>query len=244
MRVGSTRFTEEELLPLSALQHLAFCPRQCALIHIEQIWEDNPRTLEGQHLHFQVHEEAPRRERRGDLLIVRGLPLRSFQLGVSGIADVVEFHKVAAGSRKETSTAPGISLKGLPGLWRPFPVEYKRGKPKPDSCDEVQLCAQAICLEEMLGVAVPEGALFYGAQQRRHSVVFHKGLREKAEQVAQALHELMAQRETPRAVWEPKCRNCSLIRFCLPETVGSGRSAEKYLLKALTQIEERAGEDR
>jgi CRISPR-associated exonuclease Cas4 len=107
----------------------------------------------------------------------------------------------------------------------------------------VQLCAQAICLEEMLGVTIPEGAIFYGAQQRRHRVVFDKGLREKTEHVAQALHELMARRDTPRAVWEPKCKNCSLVNLCLPEALASSRSAEKYLLKALTQTEEKAGKD-
>lgn len=135
-------FSEDDLLMLSALQHLSFCPRQCALIHIEQIWAENVFTAEGRVMHERAHDED-RRETRAGVRVERGMPLRSLKLGLIGKADVVEFHS-------------GLGGKG----WTPFPVEYKRGKPKVDDCDKVQLCAQALCLEEMLGVAVPAGALF------------------------------------------------------------------------------------
>src|SRR6266567_7026185 len=143
-------YDEEDLLPLSALQHLVFCERQCALIHIEGVWADNALTVEGSHLHDRVDEMGPRIESRGDLRIARGVALRSLRLGLSGRADVIEFHRVTEG---------GVELAGVSGLWRPFPVEYKRGRPKRDRCDEVQVCAQARCLEEMLETAVPAGAL-------------------------------------------------------------------------------------
>jgi CRISPR-associated exonuclease Cas4 len=224
---------EDDLLPLSALQHLVFCERQCALIHIEQVWRDDPRTLEGSHLHDRTHEIGPRREVRGDLVICRGLPLRSLRLGVSGIADVVEFHRCCAGREDGGSVVTAVALPGLPGLWSPFPVEYKRGKPKPDRCDEVQVCAQANCLEEMLGVSVAEGALFYGATQHRHDVRFDAELRSATEQAAQRLHELIRDRVTPSVRREPKCRRCSLLDVCRPDATGPRRSARRYLADAL-----------
>jgi CRISPR-associated exonuclease Cas4 len=163
-------FEEDELLPISALQHLVFCERQCALIHIEQVWRDNPLTLEGAHLHARVDERGPWRETRGDVIIVRGLALRSLRLGVAGRADVVEFHRYAGSFSLPfggEGLAAGVTLVGASGLWVPFPIDYKRGKPKPDLSDEIQICAQALCLEEMLGVSVPRAALFYGRLQHR-----------------------------------------------------------------------------
>ncbi len=226
-------YTEDQLLMLSALQHLMVCERQCALIHIEQLWKDNVLTLEGSHMHRKVDETGPRREKRGDLVISRGLPLRSLELGLSGRADVVEFHGVVDPVLEERATstgkAGGVRLQGLKGMWRPYPVDYKRGKPKSDCCDEVQLCAQALCLEEMLGGAVPEGALFYGKNQRRQDIVFDDGLRELTVDAARRLHELIDSGRTPRAVKEPKCKNCSLVELCLPETMKQGRSAKAYL---------------
>ena len=144
-------FSSEDLLPLSGLQHFAFCRRQWALIHLEQQWQENLRTVEGGLLHRRAHDEAAR-ERRSDTLILRGLQVVSHQLGLSGQCDVVEFH----------ATPKGVPLQGEEGLWQPYPVEYKRGKPKSHQADELQLCAQAMCLEEMLCCSIPEGALFYG----------------------------------------------------------------------------------
>ncbi len=232
----SGRFSETDLVPLSALQHLMFCERQCALIHIEQLWKDNVLTLEGSHMHRKVDETGPRRERRGDLVISRGLPLRSLELGLSGRADVVEFHRVldpAVGAPTDGGMRPAVRLKGITGWWRPSPVDYKRGKPKADRCDEVQLCAQALCLEEMLGGAVPEGALFYGKNQRRKEIVFDDGLRELTIDASRRLHELIESGRTPKAVKEPKCKNCSLVELCLPETMKQGRSAKAYLRRMI-----------
>ncbi|MDD5673731.1 MAG: CRISPR-associated protein Cas4 [Chitinivibrionales bacterium] len=213
--------TESDLLMLSALQHLAFCERQCCLIHIEQAWAENRLTAEGRILHERVHGQES--ESRGDVYIVRGLKLRSLALGLSGVADVVEFHRVEAG---------GVTLEGKKGLWRVFPVEYKRGKPKSDRCDEVQLCGQAMCLEEMLNTKIENGALYYGAQHKRHEVVFDQTLRNETERVAQKLHELIASGKTPPAIYEKKCDNCSLSDVCMPEA-GHRKSVEKYLEEVL-----------
>ncbi|MFH0851511.1 MAG: CRISPR-associated protein Cas4 [Candidatus Peregrinibacteria bacterium] len=227
-------YDEDELLQLSALQHLVFCERQCALIHIEGIWADNRFTVEGEHLHDRVHEAGA--ESRGDVRIARGLALRSLRLGLSGIADVVEFHRVAEG---------GARLPGVQGLWKPFPVEYKRGRPKREHCDEVQLCAQAICLEEMLQAQVPEGELFYGATRHRFDVVFDEGLRRTTEIFAARLRKLIDGQVTPVALREPKCERCSLVELCMPEVMSKGRSAQRYLKSAIHDDEEdRAGDTR
>ena len=227
-------FAEDDLLPLSALQHLVFCERQCALIHVEQLWKDNPLTLEGAARHHRVHEGAPRREVRGDLVVARGVAVRSLLLGVSGIVDVIEFHRGAASTSAVGATlAAAVPLPGLGGLWTPFPVEYKKGKPKLDHCDEVQVCAQALCLEEMLGVAVPEGALFYGATQHRDPVEFSEGLRSETRRAAVKLHKLCSTGRTPRAQREPKCQGCSLVEVCRPDAMAPRRSARRYLADAL-----------
>ena len=230
-------FTEDELLPLSALQHLVFCERQCALIHIEQVWTDNALTLEGSSLHHRTDERGPRREVRGDTVILRGLPLRSFRLGVSGRADVVEFHRVLPKHDPQAlgrDAAEGVPLPGLGGAWRPFPVEYKRGKPKKDLSDRIQVCAQAICLEEMLSGEIPEGALFYGKVQRRSEVIFDSQLRTETENAARRLHELISAGKTPTARKERKCDRCSLLDLCLPRTTGEGRSARAFLSEAIS----------
>lgn len=201
-------YSEDDLLPLSALQHLLFCERQCALIHVEQLWADNRLTVEGTHLHRRV-DGAPG-ETRGDVRTTRSLALRSLRLGLTGKADVVELHRTAGGER-------------------PFPVEYKRGRPKRDRSDEVQLCAQALCLEEMLGVAVPAGALFYGETRRRTDVPFDAGLRARTEEAARRLHELVRTGITPRARREAKCDACSMLELCIPDPPLGPRSAARYL---------------
>jgi CRISPR-associated exonuclease Cas4 len=206
-------YPEDDLILLSALQHYIFCPRQCALIHIEQIWDENRLTAEGRIMHERVHEAD--RESRGKVRIEYGVPLRSLRLGLIGKADVVEFHQLSADK------------------WQPFPVEYKRGKPKPDDCDRVQLCAQAMCLEEMLGVEVPGGALFYGKIRRRQDVIFDEALRHKAEDTAQRARVLIESGKTPPPVYAKKCKSCSLAEACLPKTIEKKASVGRYLAKAI-----------
>lgn len=218
-------FQEDDLLPISALQHLIFCERQCALIHIEGVWAENELTVRGSLLHEKVDSGEPPESRR-DLRIVRGLPLRSFRLGLTGKADVVEFHRV---SPDGDLSGASVELEGLKDRWRPFPVEYKRGKPKRNACDEVQLCAQALSIEEMLSVRIPGGALFYGKTRRRLDVSFDTSLRSLTERAARRLHELFDSGTTPPAILEPKCENCSLKNHCLPAASNTVRSASKYL---------------
>ncbi|MGH7710373.1 MAG: CRISPR-associated protein Cas4 [Gemmatimonadaceae bacterium] len=207
-------FSENQLLPISALQHLLFCERQCALIHIEGLWAENRFTVEGQHAHRKAHDGP--NETRDGVTTARGLPLRSFRLGLVGVADVVEFRQ---------SPRPGD-----PAI--PFPVEYKRGRPKSHDADRVQLCAQALCLEEMLGVPVPEGALYYGKTRRRKRVTIDRSLRALTEQACERLHALIAGGKTPSAVREPKCARCSLYDLCLPQSMGVRRSVNAYLARA------------
>lgn len=236
-------YDEDAFIPLSALQHLIFCERQCALIHIERAWKDNALTLLGSRLHKRVDESGPRRERRGDVLIARGVPLRSFRLGLSGLADLVEFHcSMFCGDSfdHERGLPNAVVLTKGAEKWTPFPVEYKRGKPKPDRCDEVQLCAQAFCLEEMLQVAVPEGALFYGRIQRRQTVSLDHELRRMTEHAAARLHALIDSGVTPKADRTAKCKQCSMIELCLPHAMRAGRSAKAYLRLAIDQLTEQA----
>ncbi len=203
--------TEEDLIMLSALQHYVFCPRQCALIHIEQIWSESGLTAEGRIMHEKVHEQD--RESRGNIRIEYGLPLRSLKLGLIGKADVVEFHRLD----KNT--------------WQPFPVEYKRGKPKPDHCDLIQICAQAMCLEEMLSVPVPKGAIFYGRTRHRLDVSFDVAVRNETEEVAKQARQLISSAVTPPPVFEKRCKSCSLVEECLPKTIGKKTSVKRYLTR-------------
>lgn len=202
-------FTESQLLPLSALQHLIFCERQCALIHNEQQWAENRLTSEGNVMHAKAHSGQD--ESRPGVRITRGMPLRSLALGLSGMADVVEFH------------AGGAVM----------PVEYKRGRPKRDACDEVQLCAQALCLEEMLAVTIPRGHLFYGEKRRRHEVEFDATLRALTAETAGRLHALIASGMTPPARREPKCDACSLLEICLPDAMRLHSSVATWFARQL-----------
>lgn len=211
-------YDSDDLIPLSALQHLIYCERQAALIHLERVWVDNVYTVEGKQFHDVV--DAGQFETRKDVRIVRRLAVRSLRLGLSGVADVVEFHKVVE------ADGEGIAIPRASGRWRPFPVEYKRGKPKSHFADEVQLCAQAICLEEMLVMAVPEGALFYGKTRRRKAVVFDRELRELTERSARRMHEILASSRTPPAIWGEKCNACSLVEVCQPKL--GDKSATAY----------------
>ncbi|EKM99105.1 CRISPR-associated protein Cas4 [Acidocella sp. MX-AZ02] len=194
--VPGTDAQEEALIPLSALQHFLFCPRQCALIHVEQLWAEDRATAEGRAMH-QRADTAPS-ERRQNVKILRALTLRSFGLGVTGKADIVELRD-----------------------GQPYPVEYKRGKPKAHRADEVQLCAQAICLEEMFSTAVPRGALFYGVTRRRVEVAFDDTLRTLTQDIARQTRSLMTSGQTPAPVFRPSCANCSLHDLCTPESLQS-----------------------
>jgi len=234
---------EVAALPISALQHLLFCPRQCALIHLERAWAENRLTVEGQQLHRRAHEAGD--ERRGRVRIVRGLMLESERLGLVGKADVVEFEPLAA----DDPDVPVGRLfdcvrRSAAGAWRVTPVEYKRGKPKGEDCDRVQLCAQAICLEEMLGVEIASGELFYGRPRRRTEVVFDEALRGATAAAAERLHALIASGATPPARREAKCRSCSLVELCMPG-LSSKRSAAKFVATQLEQAltSEMVGQD-
>ena len=189
-------------LALSGLQHLAFCPRQWALIHLEQAWTENRLTAEGRLLHERA--DRPGQVRRHDLRTVRGLTLLSRRLRLTGRADVVEFRP------------------------EPFPVEYKRGKRKPTDCDLVQICAQALCLEEMMEIPVPRGAIFYGEPRRRIDVDFSPALRARTEELAATMHRLYAAHETPPAQPGKHCANCSLVNQCLPSATAAYNIAEGW----------------
>ena len=223
-------YTEDQLLPVSGLQHLLFCERQCALIHVEGLWAENALTVEGRILHERTHDAGA--ATRGDLRVARGLPLRSLELGLAGVADVVEFQKV---DRAHASSPECCALPGARGWWKPFPVEYKRGKPKRNNCDAVQLCAQALCLEEMLGVEITAGALFYGATRRRVDVQLDAALRAETADAARRLHELIDTGVTPKADVGRWCRKCSLAAECMPGSAGSAKSARRYLKAALNK---------
>lgn len=191
---------------LSGLQHFVFCRRQWAIIHIEQEWEENILTIEGHDLHERV--DTPNiREKRGDTLYVRAMPIHSPTLGISGICDMVEFEK----------DANGVSLHGEKGLYRPKPIEYKRGKPKTHEADILQLTAQVMCLEEMLATEIEEAALFYNEVKRRQSVSVTEELRDKVRKLTKEMHHYYERRYTPRVKTGKHCKSCSLRHMCLPE---------------------------
>lgn len=227
-------FQEDDLLPISALQHLLFCERQCALIHVERLWEENRLTAEGRHLHDRAHEGPS--ETRGRSRIVRGLWLRSLQWGLVGQSDVVEFEAPPG-----LSAADSLPIRLAAGKdadwsgWMVRPVEYKRGKPKKDNSDRVQVCAQALCLEEMLRIEILEGSLFYGQRKRRTAVVLDESLREITSRAIQRLRQMIQENETPPAVREPKCDSCSLIHVCLPDAASGTRSASRFVEDSFTE---------
>ena len=210
-------------MQLSGLQHFLFCRRQWALIHVEGQWRENLRTAEGTLFHQRAHD-AHIRERRGNTLILRGLPVASRKLGVSGACDVVEFH-----------AAPnGIELHGEMGRWLPYPVEYKRGAPKQHDADAIQLCAQAMCLEEMLCCSIPEGALFYGETRRRTLIAVTEELRQRVCTMLEEMHMLYAKGHTPRVKPTKACNACSLKEACLPALM-RGKNVQAYLRQALEE---------
>lgn len=191
-------FAEDDLKPVSALQHLVFCERRCALIHIESVWAENEFTAEGEGLHERVHDLGE--SEAGGIRRVTAMPVRSLRLGLVGQCDLVEFRTAEDGGREA-----------------PYPVEYKRGSPKRGLCDEVQLCAQAMCLEEMMGCEVPRGAVFYAAVRRRREIEFTAALRRTTEDAVSRLHALIAGGVTPVVPMAAKCRSCSLNEYCVAQ---------------------------
>ncbi|MDO5297074.1 MAG: CRISPR-associated protein Cas4 [bacterium] len=207
-------------LALSGIQHYLFCQRQWALIHIEQQWQENYLTAAGRVLHARAHDGSCR-ELRGDLLIVRAMQVGSFRLQIHGECDVVEYHR----------DPQGIALAHTEGKWLPYPVEYKRGQRKSSNCDRAQLCAQAICLEEMHGCSIPEGALYYGQEAHRELVAFDHELRQLVQDSYAAMHALFIQGINPLAKYSKSCDNCSLYEVCAPKL--SGASVSHYLQRDL-----------
>ncbi|MDE2660710.1 MAG: CRISPR-associated protein Cas4 [Acidobacteriota bacterium] len=202
--------SETDLVPISALQHFLYCPRQCALIHVERVWMENRLTAEGRILHGRVEEAVT--DRRSGVRTERSVAVCSRRLGLAGVVDVVEVHQGG----------------------RVFPVEYKRGRPKRHRADEVQLCAQAVCLEEMLDQPIPEGGLFYGRSRRRMSVVFDTALRDLTAQTAREVRGLIESGMTPSPVYERrKCDSCSLKEACKPEKLQRPPAVERWLAEAL-----------
>ena len=206
---------EDELISLSALQHYLYCPRQCALIHLERQWAENLFTAEGRILH--EHTEKPGQDIRGDVRGIRAMPIRSLALGVAGIADVVEMRRDDLG-------------------WRPYPVEYKRGAPKAHHADEVQLCAQALCLEEMFNTEIAEGALFYGKTRRRRPVAFDAALRRLTYTAAAETRALIAAGRTPAPIYEAaRCRSCSLAELCWPKRLSRRSSVAGWIVRCIDE---------
>ncbi len=218
-------YKEEEYLQLSGLQHFKFCRRRWALIHIEKQWADNFRTTDGSLMHKHAHDKGFR-ESRGDRLITRGMSVFSPTLGISGECDVLEFH------RNEN----GISLDGREGVWQPYPVEYKRGAPNSQSGDTLQLCGQAMCLEEMLCCTIPEGALYFGETHQRKVVPFTQELRQAVGDCLLEMHDLYRRGYTPKVKPTKACNACSMKELCLPKLI-SKRTVAEYLRKGMEELQ-------
>lgn len=208
---------EDDYLMLSGIQHFQFCKRQWALIHIEQQWEENVRTMEGQYIHTKVDEPFIR-EKRGNKIIVRALPIKSNKLKISGICDVVEFIK----------DSNGVEVPELEGQFLAYPVEYKRGKPKKDDSDILQLTAQAMCLEEMLLCPVDKGYLFYDSLKRRVDVMITKEYKDKVINVIKQMQDFYVRKHTPKVETGKFCQQCSLLNICVP-TLMNKQSVKSYI---------------
>jgi CRISPR-associated exonuclease Cas4 len=215
--VSDERGETDDFLPLSGLQHVVFCERQAALIHVERVWQENTATALGRIVHERA--DQPGRDHRRGVRVVRAMPLLSHRLRVVGVADTVEYHRTAPRSQAEI----------------PFPVEYKRGRARSQLADQVQLCAQAICLEELHGIEIPEGALFYDASHRRVSVSFSNALREQTAAAAARMHELFAKRLVPSAKHGPHCKSCSLESICMPELTSRRDRVSSYLAQLVDE---------
>lgn len=217
-------YAQEDFLQLSGLQHFRFCRRQWALIHVENQWAENFRTVDGAIMHQNAHD-SEFRESRGDRIITRGVSIFSPTLGVSGQCDVLEYHRGDC----------GIPIKDRDGLWQPYPVEYKRGSPREDTGDALQLCGQAMCLEEMLCCDIPEGALYYGEIRRRIPVTFTQELRQEVRDLLMQMHDLYRRGYTPKVKPTKSCNACSLKELCLPKLM-KARSVSDYLQNAMEEL--------
>lgn len=216
-------YREEDFLMLSGIQHFAFCRRQWALIHVEQQWAENVRTVEGELMHKRAHDPALR-EKTKDVLAVHALPVCSRSLGISGECDVVEFQKAEE----------GIKLQGHRGLYKIYPIEYKRGKPKNTDIDILQLTAQAMCLEEMFSTEIEEGALFYGEIRRRERILFTEELRSRVCNMLEEMHQLYTRGYTPKVKWSKSCNACSLQEICVPK-LGKYANVDEYMEEMLSE---------
>jgi CRISPR-associated exonuclease Cas4 len=212
-------YTEDDLIPISGLQHLLYCERQFALIHVEQLWADNRYTAEGDVLHERVDTEG--HESRKLFRQEFGMAIRSLELGIIGKCDLVELY-----------------LKPEGGVAEAVPVEFKRGKDKESDCDRVQLCAQALCLEEMFGVPVVRGSFYYLGAHRRTVVEIGGELRKLAMSAIGRAREILEGGNTPSAMYDrAKCDRCSLVDLCMPQSVGSGgKRVDKYIEKELAAM--------
>lgn len=214
-------YDDDSMLMLSGIQHYMFCPRQWALIHIEQGWGDNRLTAEGELLHKNVDNPAYR-QKNGDTITLRAVHIASHSLGLYGISDAIEL--IPCYSETNAITHPRYA-----GYWKPYPIEYKRGHSKPDERDEVQLSAQVICLEEMYGIHIPEAALFYNETRHRETVIIDDHLRQLTYELSKAMHKTFASGITPKAVEQRGCKSCSLLDICSPEL--SKKTSVSYYLK-------------
>ena len=217
-------YTEDEMLMLSGIQHYKFCPRQWALIHIEQQWTDNKLTTEGQLLHKNV-DNPFYRQKNGDVITLRSVHIASKMLGLYGITDAVELIPT-------DNAQDAITHHRYQGFWKPFPVEYKRGHSKPDERDEVQLAAQVICLEEMYGIRIPYAALYYEEVKRREVISISETLRNETVRCAKEMHEIFRTNIIPEANKQSHCKSCSLKDICMPE-INNCVQVKTYLNKNL-----------
>ena len=210
-------------LMISGIQHYVFCPRQWALIHIEQAWADNVLTVEGDHLHRKV-DDPYIREKRGDTLYVRAMRIHSTTLPIHGVCDMVEF----------TRADQGVSLHGEEGQYEVMPIEYKKGKPKTHEADILQLVAQVICLEEMLQTTIDEAALYYHEVRRRQGIPITEALRNKLTGMVHQMSTYYERRHTPRVKTGKHCKQCSLKDICLPE-LDEKETVQSYVKRMLNE---------
>lgn len=220
-------YADDDLLMLSGIQHYAFCPRQWALAYVDSLWEDNHLTIEGDWLHHKV-DNPYAMEYDSGTVILRSVCVKSYNLGFFGIADLLEL------SPLEDEKKKAFYVSRYPGRWQVLPIEYKHGRAKRNDIDEVQLCTQAMCLEEMYDIEIPRGAFFYGETRRRVSVVFNDTLRNRVKELSNIMHKLFSNGNIPEAKVEKKCRSCSLQNICMSQDLRHASSVKEYL-KQLSQ---------